>query len=179
MKLFNKLLIAFLILTTISSLIYSWRLERRLNFLHEALAQQTIIIEKLEKKITNVDNETILNQIEQAEVKGVATAIGKVSGIVKFTKPDSKETTIVCAYNKYTNNEFCTDELKPINSHSFKYLLEIPQGKYYIYATTPPKENKTYYSTTQKCSTDSCDNQQRIMLEVLENETQTSINLFE
>ena len=182
MKRLNNLFVILFILIGLLSVAYIWKSEtdkkvletaidlksREINILQEEVSQLNL---KLNSKTDNYDG----------NVKGTSKiATGTISGKVQFSNPNVVKATIVCAQDKFTIKEFCTDELmETANTKIFTYFLEIPKGQYLIYAVTPPDDNKIYYSEVQKCTNDdSCENDRKILLEIIEDEIQKDINLY-
>lgn len=183
MKRLNKLFVLLFILIGLLSIAYIWKSEADKKTLETTLNEKSQKISLLETKLLELKETKTNNEI--GSVQGVTTTrIGTVSGKIQFTtsnfNPEITNTTIVCAQDKFTIREFCTDELleTTVPNH-LQYSLEIPKGQYLIYAVTPPNDKKTYYSEVQKCTSgDNCENDRKILLEVVENETQKDINLY-
>lgn len=168
MKQLNILFIVLFVFIGILSISYIWSSERDKKQLENKSNEQTQEIDSLKAKISEL------------EVEVVATTTGTISGLINLENENSVENIIVCAQDKFTIKEFCTDELlNTTNPNEFKYMLEIPIGEYFIYAMAPPNPNKAYYSKIQKCSDENnCENNQKIILEIVGLESQENIDIY-
>jgi len=182
MKRLNNIFVTLFILIGLLSIGYIWKSEADKKVLQTTIDFKSHKIDVLQEKASQLNlkpNSKINNYEENVkDVNNIAT--GTVSGKIQFTDPSIINTTIICAQDKFAIKEFCTDELlKTDTPDKFQYSLEIPKGQYLIYAITPPDNNKVYYSEVQKCTDDdNCENDKKILLEIVENEIQKDINLY-
>ncbi|NCS87098.1 MAG: hypothetical protein COV78_04425 [Candidatus Pacebacteria bacterium CG11_big_fil_rev_8_21_14_0_20_34_55] len=177
MKQLNSLFIVLFVLIGILSISYIWSSEADKEALIEKSDNQAQEINSLKDQISKLEKENP----EKNAVMGVnTTATGIVSGSLKINNAISVDNIIVCAQDKFTIKEFCTDELlETTTPNELKYMLEIPMGKYFIYAIAPPDLNRAYYSKIQKCTdNNNCENNQKILLEIIGNESQKNIDLY-
>ncbi len=177
MKRLNNLFVILFVLIGILSIAYIWNSEANRKTLEKKSYNQSQEINSLKNKISELEKE----KDSSGNIMGTNTIpIGKLSGIVKLNDLNSSSTTIVCAQEKFTTKEFCTDDLLETTiQDELQYNLEIPKGQYFIYSIAPPNSDKTYYSKLQKCTDDdNCENEQRMLLEITEDETQENINLY-
>jgi len=175
MKRLNNFFIIFILLIGLLSIAYIWKAEENKKALEMNINKQSQEIDSLKSKLEKIENEKNAENIKGA----TTTAIGTIIGSINFKNLDAINTTIVCAQDKFTEKEFCTDNLiKTANKNIFEYSLEIPVSKYLIYAIEPSNSEKIFYSKVLKCSDDgNCENSQKILLEVFTNEIQKDINI--
>lgn len=181
MKRLNGLFVLLILLLGLLSIAYIWKSEDDKEILEAQVTQQIQEIDSLKNKLSELNS-----QADSENVNGVSTSIGVVTGKIQFNDLNLVKTTVICAQDQYTIKEFCTDELiKTNDSNVFEYTLEIPRGKYSIYALNSSSTEKVFYSNVQKCNddksctfTDSSDNINKILLQITENEVQKDINLY-
>ena len=177
MKRLNNLFILLFIIIGLLSVSYIWKSEAEKKDLETTSDQKSQEISFLKNRISQLEE----TQERTGEIQGLTTEItGTILGKVQINNSNYSENIIICAQDKFTIKEFCTDELVDTSDpNESSYSLEIPKGKYLIYAVTPPDDKKTYYSEVKKCTGDDiCENNKKILLEVIEAETQKDINLY-
>ena len=182
MKQLNNLFVVLFITIGLLSISYIWNAEENKKVLEAKENEKSQEIALLKDRVVELEE----SKNEPDNVMGASIVdIGKISGLVIFSNLDSSDNSIVCAQDESTAKEFCTDELlETDNLNEFEYTLEIPKGRYSIYATTPPDSKKTYYSELQKCEGNSCALKNTIkaeeyeLLEVAENETQENVDIY-
>lgn len=174
MKQLNTLFVLLFILIGILSISYIWTSEIDKKKLEKVSSDQLEKINSLENEVSELKND-----ISPKDILGSTTEVGIISGVIIFNSENLNDNSIVCAQDKFTIKEFCTDVLlNTLTPNELKYSLEIPQGKYFVYAMTPPDSKKYYHSKIQKCNTENeCESDQKILLEVLQNEKQENINV--
>lgn len=181
MKQLNGMFALIILVLGVLSVAYIWKTQDEKTALQGKIDQQTQEIEELSMQLTQN-----LDEIEEAEVKGVISSIGVVTGKIQYSDPTQVESTIVCAQDNFTQEEYCTDELVETNDPNlFQYTLEIPNGRYKVYATTLPDSQKVYFSKVQTCDDpEDCAMQNldqegnEVILEVLQDEVQKDINIY-
>ncbi len=176
MKQLNNLFRGLFIFICMISIFYIWKTEVKRENLESQIEKQDLEITNLKTQLQELKK----NDTKVEDVLGISTITGKISGIVKLKTENLEKPTIVCAQDKFTDKEYCTDELTSTsNPEELTYSLDIPVGRYFIYAINPPDSEMTYYSKIQKCtSEDNCENDQKILLEINENEEQKDINIY-
>ncbi|MBU0974127.1 hypothetical protein KKD03_00295 [Patescibacteria group bacterium] len=177
MKQLNYLFVVLFIFIGLLSISYIWSSEADKETLITKSTEQAQEISSLKDKISGLEK----GKTEESAVMGTSTtATGTISGLLKIKKISSTHNIIICAQDKFTIKEFCTDGLLETTApNELKYTLEIPIGKYFIFAISPPDPNKAYYSKIQKCTDgENCENNQKILLEISENESQENIDIY-
>lgn len=131
-------------------------------------------------KINQLETQSSMPQTE-GSVQGVTnTSIGKITGNITFTTQNGdNKSVIVCAQDKETQQEYCTDDLATNSDASLSYELEIPTGTYELFVTNIADNSKSFYTNRIDCATDTiCDTStSKQFLEITGEEIQTDINL--
>lgn len=85
----------------------------------------------------------------------VATkAYGVIEGSLSYPSEEIPETLKICTINLTTENEYCTSKHVPGAEYEYGlgYKLEVPPGKYHVYAFLPENPKlKAYYSEFVTC----------------------------
>ncbi|MCB9813691.1 MAG: hypothetical protein H6772_04780 [Pseudomonadales bacterium] len=178
MKRLNNAFILLILILGLLTILYIWRSEKEKELLIKNITKQETQIETLINKVKQLEN---LNN--NLDVKGASTTVtGTISGYIQLDETQEISTTIICAQDKFTTKEFCTDEIINTNDPKiFQYYLEIPKGKYFVFALPNPSAEKSFYSKMQKCSeenSEDCKNNIEILLEINENDVESDINLY-
>ncbi len=176
----TKITSSFLTLVLIivfSSIAYIWKSEAEQKVLTQQIASQQSEIKELQNKIKSQTKS--VEDIPAGEVQGVSTITGGISGSVSFLNQETPEDSVVCVLEVFTQQEYCTN-LENINSlNEYEYSFDIPLGTYEAFISQPNNQDKVYYSEIQTCDeSGDCysDPQQKRLIKVLQDETQTDIN---
>lgn len=177
----TKITSSFLTLVLIivfSSIVYIWQAEAEKNQLNQQIFSQQKQIEQLTAQIRQQTQETDTNS---GAVQGATiTSTGAISGTVSLVSQTDVTNTVVCAAEVYTKQEYCTDLTLQNNNSEFSYTFDIPLGTYEIYIVHPVTQEKIYYSEIQTCDeNNNCfsDPQQKRLIKVLSEDSQTDINI--
>lgn len=181
----SKITGSFIILVLViffSSIIYIWQADAEKRVLESQITSQKEQIEDLEIQLEDLESPS--NTINSGEVQGVTTSTGNISGTITLSKEDDsveKEAILVCANETHTEQETCLDFVIETDKQNYSFEFEIPQGTYEIYAMTPPGETKTYYSEVSTCDEDgdcTTNSEKKRLLEVIQEETQSNIDIY-
>jgi hypothetical protein len=176
----TKITTSFLTLVLIivfSSIVYIWQAEDEKDALVQQISSQQAEIESLKDEIS--DNSKTVTE-DNGQVQGATTITGEVSGVVSILNRAETQETVVCALEVYTEQEYCTNLTEKTKQSDFNYTFDIPLGTYEIYLINPANQEKVYYSEIQTCDEDeNCfsDPQQKRLIKVLEEESQTDIDI--
>lgn len=149
-----------LFLVIFSFLLYIYKSEDDKAILREEIKQQQTELEQA-KKDQKAENSN-QNNSQKGEVQGAsAIQTGIISGNLNLNQQFNSAEFIICAEDITAKQPICTDELGQTDTKDqFSYKLELPQGKYLIYANSIDESSKSfYYSQKQDCQKTACDKQ--------------------
>lgn len=149
-----------LFLVIFSFLLYIYKSEDDKAILREEIKQQQNQLDQAKKDQQTEDSSQ--NNSQKGEVQGAsAIQTGIISGNLYPSTQKLSDTFIICAEDIIAKQPICTDELGQTDTkNQFSYKLELPQGKYLIYANSIDESSKTfYYSQKQDCQKTACDKQ--------------------
>jgi hypothetical protein len=179
----SKITGSFIILVLViffSSIVYIWQADSERNTLESQIISQKEQIADLKTQLQDIESPS--NTINNGEVQGVTTATGTIDGTISLsTNEIDAQAVLVCANETRTQQETCLDFTIEKSQDNYEYEFELPQGKYEIYAMTPPSESKVYYSEISNCDADgdctTTSNKKRL-LEVIQEEAQSDIDIY-
>lgn len=177
----SKITGSFIILVFViflSSIVYIWQSDAEKKELEIQIAEQTAKIDVLKSQLEQKD--TPADEIG-GEVNGATTETGNILGVVTINSDVNAEAIIVCANETHTKLETCTDFIINPAETVYEYEFELPAGTYEVYSITPPSEKKIYYSEISNCDDkgDCASNlDQKRLIQVIQNETQSNIDIY-
>jgi len=99
---------------------------------------------------------------------------GVITGYISYPGQEIPNDLKVCAINIETGRKFCVQYTDTVY-HS--YTIKVPEGIYYVYATTNKFEKKAYYTEFVKCGLKiDCPSHEKIKILVKSNDTIKNIN---
>lgn len=162
-----------------SSIVYIWQADAEKKTMEGQIASHLEQINDLETQLK--EQSTASNQITAGEVAGINTVTGQLSGTITLSKENNAEAVVVCSIEIRTKQETCTDIILEENINTYDFELDIPQGKYEVYAMVPPLETKVYYSDISTCDENgdcTSNSLSKRLIEVNQDETQSNINIY-
>lgn len=109
------------------------------------------------------------------------TAYGSITGEVRFPSCNGMAPGLrVCASSLSEDIEVCTSEFITDDDHLLRYALELPVGRYVVYAATPVVRDgryRAYYSEAVRCGMhERCDDHTPTPVAVMEAVTTTNVH---
>lgn len=171
MQKLTGLFIIITVLLTILAVGYIWQSEQEKAALRSQLVPAEIIVESPNPSLTPEEAAYEAAEEESQATPAARKQTGSITGSLSFPSSGIPENMEVCAENVTTQQLFCTSEhLKGDEyTYGFGYDLELPLGKYFVYAKLPNDPYKAYYSEFVTCGLSvECESHLPLSVEVTE-----------